>query len=596
MKKIIAFIVGAGMFIFLLSYIYINRYVEETEIINPDVSINDIKCILSIVNEVNSDIQQIPIGYKDGKIYFMKYNVQTEEYDNIIYTLNGTGNEEKSKIEFPEKFCKDNLSILGEKIFFSNGYFNITTGKERILFDNTKYDDCYSVSGNNNFVLFKKNENSKNEYSLYDLENDKTYSFICEENSEDSICNIVYDEAKKEFYAICMDNTLKKVKFKNLEFILEKYCELKNNLNDLKVCESGYTFESKGQLFFTTNKNDNGTFNIEQININNKYLERVDNIGLRAYDKYFREYTLLEKSDDKNNNKLYFARFKYNGFEMLMEVPRIGGKESDLTIHMIDSDNVLVHEEIQDKSTEKIKNVYKVYDLMKYFEESNSEDKTEAWNYDDNVTLNNAFRSINKYEENIENKNKITDDDKDNDIIEDQNNLKEKVNTQDYRENSSSWKKGNESWYYYDDEDELVTGWVHTPKGWYYFFTDGVMQKNTIVCENGEEYYLGDDGLLINTEDNIEKNLEKYYDEDKKIKVGNTENKLNINSEGEEQFKKNEGIEENLEKYYEEDKKTEVGNSENILNINSDGEEQAKIDEEIEENKSQDRAEDNKEK
>lgn len=549
MKRIIAFITGASLLIFLMSFIFINKHAEETEIINPDVSANDIKCILSVVNEINDDMRQIPIGYKDGKIYFMKYNVQTKEYDNTIYTLNGTGNEEKSKIEFPEKFCKDNLSILGEKIFFGNGYFNITTGKERILFDNAKYDDCYPVSGNNNFVLFKKNENSKNEYLLYDLENDKTYSFICEENSTDSICNIVYDEVKQGFYAICMDNTLKKVKFKNLEFRLDKYCELRNNLDDLKVFESGYTFESKGQVFFADSKNDNGTFNMEQLNINNKYLEKIDNISLRSYDKYFREYTLLEKSDGKKNNKLYFARFKYNGFEMLMEVPKIGGKESSLTIHMLDSDNVLVHEEIQDESTGKIKNVYKVYDLMKYFEQSNSEDKTEAWNYNGNATLNNAFRSIDKYEENIENKNKISDnnsqDNEKKDMIETPNNSKDNIDTKDYRENSSSWKKGNESWYYYDNKDKLVTGWVHTPKGWYYFFTDGVMQKNTIVCENGKEYYLGDDGLLINPEDNIEENLEKYYDEDKKTEVGNTENTLNLDSDGEEQFKKNEGIEEN---------------------------------------------------
>lgn len=529
MKKIISGIaVIVICLLFLISIIYVKSMGEETEIINADVSANDIKCILKVESVADESIFQIPIGYRDGRIYFLKYNDKIKQYDGSIYTLNSYGNEEKLKFKLSSDKCKGKLSILGENIFFGNGYMNFQNGKEKILFDDIKYDNCYCVSGNDDFVLFEKNQNNERQYLLYNLEDSKQYKFSCKENDINNISNIVYDEVNKKFYALCMNNTIKIVTFKSSEFVLEDYCELNENHADLKLSEFGYIFESQGQLYFEDNKKDNGQAGIKKFNIHNSYLEKIENISLCSYDNYHREYVLLEKSDMKDSKKLYFSKFQADGFEMIMEVPKSDDEESSLSIHMLDTDNVLIHEEIHDKKTKKIKNIYKVYDLIKYFEQNDSEQKNnEVWNYESQINLNNTFKNINKYDEgNSQNKNvyepniesdvnvKTNDENKNID-----NTAIENINNNDYRENNASWLQSNGNWYYHNDEDKLVTGWVHTPKGWYYFYEDGTMQKNTIVRENGEEYYLGEDGLLVNSQDDIKENVDKYYDEDKNAEI-----------------------------------------------------------------------------
>lgn len=71
----------------------------------------------------------------------------------------------------------------------------------------------------------------------------------------------------------------------------------------------------------------------------------------------------------------------------------------------------------------------------------------------------------------------------------------------DFREHDPSWRQ---EWHYYDENNNKVSGWVKSGDGWYYFDDDGVMQKDAIVLEHGNEFKLGPDGKLIDSSSNTE--------------------------------------------------------------------------------------------
>ena len=232
----------------------------------------------------------------------------------------------------------------------------------------------------------------------------------------------------------------------------------------------------------------------------------------------------MKKSDDKSVNKIYLAKFEKNGFDMLIEIPKIYGEDSKISIHMVDSENVLVKEENYDKENKKIKNRYIVYDLAEYFQDNTNKFKSDSGQ----LTLKNAYKNINDYDSSNKNKLNENEENKNNKEVEQvkstvkDNTAKDNASNitateeKDYRENNSSWKKGNGDWYYYKDNDEKVIGWLKTEKGWYYFYKDGVMQKDAIVCgKNGKEYRLGSDGLLLNPDSNLEYNFTDYQDKSK---------------------------------------------------------------------------------
>ncbi|EHI97937.1 cell wall binding repeat-containing protein [Clostridium sp. DL-VIII] len=54
----------------------------------------------------------------------------------------------------------------------------------------------------------------------------------------------------------------------------------------------------------------------------------------------------------------------------------------------------------------------------------------------------------------------------------------------------SEWVKDNGSYYYYDSDGTMATGWQELDGYWYYFYSDGSMAWDTMV----EGYYVNDDG------------------------------------------------------------------------------------------------------
>lgn len=576
MKKLLALII---LPVVVLSWVcyqgYIKKGNEEIEVLNPDVSINNIKSIFDVEDEINDDYEEIPLGYSDGDIYLIKYDITNKKiFNNNIFVLNKDGITKESGIKLSDDYLNCELSIYGDKIFGRDGYFNWKYGKEYKLFlyendaATTKWD---SVSGNSDYYLCVKNNTENKRYILCNINTNDTYEFECSYNSENDISGIFYDTISKKFYAICRNNVLNQIELDGGSFKLEKYDEIKvsNKDNIAQNNDFKYIYCLEGQSYISFDYKDKlqDSTNINQYDIADKFTEQLSNITLYGYDNLFKEYILIKKSDDTSSNKIYLAKLEKNGFEMLIEIPKGYGEDSTISLHMIDSENILVKEENHDKENKKIKNRYIVYDLAEYFQENTNKSKSDS----DKLTLKNTYKNINEYNdsnykntlnENEEKKNS-QETEQNKSFIKDNSSKVSDDEGKDYRESSSSWRKGNGDWYYYNNKDEKAIGWLKTEKGWYYFYKDGTMQKNAIVRgKNDKEYVLGPDGLLLNPDSDLEYGSSSYQDKSKEAsREENNGNVENTNSKSE-TIEKN--IKENVKKLEEDannSKSIEKGNN-----------------------------------
>jgi len=578
MKRLLSLIILLIIILSCVCYqLYINKGNEEVEILNTDVSINNIKSIIDIEDKINDDKEEIPLGYNGGDIYLIKYDSANKKLDDInIFTLNKDGSTKESGLKLPDDYLNCELGIYGDKIFGKGGYFNWKSGKEYKLLsyeNDIATTNWYSVSGNSDYYLCVKNKSQNKKYILYNINTNDKYEFECSYNSEDVVSGIFYDNISKEFYVICQNNMVKKMELNDGSFALEKYDEIKvskkDNVASNKDFNKSYLYYLDGKANISSDYDDKfqDSININQYDIADKFIEQLDNITLYGYDNFYKEYILIKKSDDKNANKIYLAKLEKNGFEMLIEVPKLYGDDSKISIHMVDSENILVKEEYHDKENKKIKNRYIVYDLAEYFQENTKQLKSDS----DKLTLKNTYKNINEYNDsNYKNKlNKNEENKNPQEVEQNKTTLKDNASNiaatveKDYRELNSSWRKGNGDWYYYKD-DEKVIGWLKTQKGWYYFYKDGVMQKDAIVCgKGGKEYSLGPDGLLLNPDSNLEYNSTEYQDKsEEKSKEGNNSNTKNSNSKS--------GITEKSTKENKNNSKEDANNvKEDINNSNS---------------------------
>ncbi|EHJ02071.1 cell wall binding repeat-containing protein [Clostridium sp. DL-VIII] len=536
---------------------YIKKGHEEVEVLNTDVSINNIKSIIDIKDEIDDAYEEVPLGYNNGNIYLIKYDsINKKLYNNNIFILNKDGSTKECEIKLPDNYSNCELSIYGDKIFGKDGYFNWQSGKEyKLLADENDElsTSWYPVSGNVDYYLCVENSSQSKKYILYNINSNEEYKFECNIDSDDVINGIFYDDISKKFYVICPNNVVKEINFAESNFTLEKYDDMKVNDKDHEVKNEklpnnslNYTYCLEGEAYTGVDYNDKyqDSININQYEIADKFTEQLNNITLYGYDSFYKEYILIKKDDDKSGKKIYLAKLEKKGFDMLIEIPKIYGDDSKISIHMVDSQNVLVKEENYDKENKKIKNRYLVYDLAEYFQDNTNKLK----NDNDKLTLKNAYKNINEYtdsnsknklNENEENKNYQEVEQakptlKDNDSKENDNSKVNSTNTQDndYREHDSSWRKGNGDWYYYKDNDEKAIGWLKTERGWYYFYKDGVMQKDAIVVgKNGKEYKLGHDGLLLNPDSEIDYDYDAGKEKNKKNNDESTKDTHNVKEE-----------------------------------------------------------------
>lgn len=556
MKKVLSFII---LLVVIFSCICYQKYIkkgnEEVEVLNADVSVNNIKNIVDIKDETSDEYEEVPLGYTNGFIYLMKYDSANKKlYDNNIFILNKDGSTKECETKLPNNYLNCELYVYGDKIFGKDGYFNWQSGKEYKLFpdeDEGLFNiSWYPVSGNSDYYLFIKGNLQNKKYILCNINNNDKYEFQCNSNSEDVIEGVFYDDTSKKFYAMCPNNIIKEIYIDGSNFTLEKYDDIKilnkNSIEKNKEFNNKYMYCSGGQVYIGLDYNDKfqDGININQYDIADKFTEQLDNITLYGYDNFYKEYILIKKDDDKSVKKIYLAKLEKNGFDMLIEIPKIYGDESKVSIHMLNSENVLIKEANHDKENKIIKNRYTVYDLAEYFQENTNKLKID----NDKLTLKNTYKNINEYNnytsnnknkfnENEENKN-IKEVGTDNSIAKDNtlkdntskydNNKKSNVTDteeSDYREHDSAWRKGNGEWYYYKDNDEKAIGWLKTEKGWYYFYKDGTMQKDAIVIgENGKEYILGHDGLVINPDSKLN------FDFDRNKENNNNSSNNNINN------------------------------------------------------------------
>jgi len=543
MKKLLGLIILLVVIFSGVCYqVYIRKGNEEVEVLTKDVSINNIKSIIDIEDEINDDLEEVPLGYNNGNAYLIKYDSNNKKLsDNSIFILNKDGSTKECGMKLPKEYSNCDLSIYGDKIFGKDGYFNWKSGKEYKLLsyeNDTDITKWYSISGNSDYYLHVKNNTQNKKYILYNINTNNKYEFECSYNSEDVINGIFYDNISKEFYAICQNNIIKEVELNGGSFALEKYDEMKvsnkNNFESNKYitnnyCNYIYCLDGQANISFDYNDKFQDSININQYDIADKFTEQLDNITLYGYDSFYKEYILIKKSDDKNANKIYLAKLEKNGFDMIIEIPRIYSEDSRISIHMVDSENILVKEEFHDNENKKNKNRYIVYNLAEYFQENTNKLKSDS----DKLILKNTYKSINEYNDfNYKNKLNENEENKNTQEIEKTKlTLKDNASNsvvreeKDYREHDSSWRKGNGEWYYYKDNDEKAIGWLKTGKGWYYFYKDGVMQKDVIVCgKKGKEYRLGPDGLLLNPDSNLEYNSTDYQDKSKERNNSNVEN------------------------------------------------------------------------
>ncbi|WP_160689447.1 cell wall-binding protein [Clostridium sp. C2-6-12] len=545
MKKLFGLIILLASIFSWVSYQgYMKKGNEEIEVLNPDVSINNIKSIVDIEDEINDSYEEMPLGYSDGNIYIIKYDQTNKKVvDNNIFILGNDGSNKESGKRLPDDYLNCELSICGDMIFGNDGYFNWKSEKEYklVLYEKgTEITKWFSVSGNSDYYLCVRDNSENKKYTLCNVNTNDTYEFQCTYDSESVINGIFYDTISNKFYVTSKNNVVNQIKLDGDNFSLEKYDEIKASNNDNIEQNNDYinnylkyTYCLEGEAYISHDYKD--SININQYNIADKLTEQLNNITLYGYDNLYKEYILIKKSDDKSSNKIYLAKLEKNGFEMLIEIPKLYGDDSKISIHMVDSENILVKEEYHDKENKKFKNRYIVYDLAEYFQ-----DKTNKLTSDsDKLTLKNTYKNINEYNDSNyknklnedEEKKKLQEEEQNKSTIKDNSSKVSADEGKDYRESSTSWRKGNGDWFYYKGENEKAIGWLKTEKGWYYFYTDGTMQKNAIVRWKDKEYVLGPDGLVLNPDSDLEYGSSGYKDKSKEeSKTKNNGNVENTNS------------------------------------------------------------------
>lgn len=531
MKKVISIIL---LFIIMISgiiyLVILKTGKEEFEILNNDVSVNNVKSILNIENETEENINEIPLGYKDGKIYLLKYNFEQSAYERDIYTLNEDGSTEKTEIQLPEYYTKKNISLYGEKIFAGNRCFNWNTGEDISLFSSNESEDilCKPVSGNRDYFLFIKNYSQQKEYTLYDIESRKYYDYI-DNGENDNIQNVFYDKSDSKFYSLNSNYEIRRINLGNNQFTTENYDEIKSIDKSEEDEEINYVFCNNGKIYIgqgfkegldTFNNQENTEFNVSSYSISDKENEKINKINICEYDAYYNDCIIIKTNDEENNNRFYFSKFKNSGPDIIMELYKEYGNESYLSINIIESGNILIKETYYDKEKKKIRNKYSVYDLKEYFNDNEyvlNDDGVWSEKDQSDATLKYTIKNINdSQQDNTQDSDQNVKNEAEK-IISETNNISDNSaivsnnREDDFREHDPSWRKGEVQWYYYDENNNKVTGWVKSGDGWYYFDKDGVMQKNAIVIENGQEFNLDENGKLVIDEntDILEKSVGK---------------------------------------------------------------------------------------
>lgn len=538
---------------------------EEFEVLNKDVSLNNIKSVMEVELEENENLSEIPLGYKEGKIYILKYTYEDMQnkigkYDKTIYKIDENGLLTESEMNIPEEYCTSNdLNIYGNYIFCGGSYYDWTTGEKTIVFSEENGYDVYPVSGNKEYFLYKKSEEGESKYYLVNIKSKDTYEYRISNEYEDAIKDVFFDKDTSEFYGITNNDHIVKLNLNDSSFSTEIYDnEVKLDYSNEYVNNSvgdRYICSDKGQIYIGSSKlkksgeSIDDTFNISRYYLRDKYLEDIDSINVCGYDKYNSDCLLVKKKDD-SSEKICFAKFKNNNMDILMEVPKKYGDSSSVAIKMSDDANLLVSETYYDTSNKKIDNRYAVYDLKEYFNDNEyvlNNDGTWTGKDDDTINLNNVYKNIDDSQrgnkenssdkaenvsipvksdlnEDIEIRNKVINDGEDK--------KSEKSNeSDDFIEHDSSWRNGNGDWYYVGDNDRKVTsGWIKNNGKWYYFDENGVMQKNAIVLQDGCEFTLDENGVLVDSDNNSEQYLKDKSKSDSNDKKNDIDNR-NYNEE-----------------------------------------------------------------
>lgn len=516
---------------------------EEYEVLNKDVSLNNIKSVMEVELEENENVTEIPLGYKDDKIYILKYtydDIQNKigKYDKTIYKIDENGLVTDDEINIPEEYCTSNeLNIYGNYIFCGGSYYDWTTGEKTIVFSDQSEYEVSSVSGNKDYFLYEKKDNQEIEYYLVNIKSKDIYEFKVLNGSDDRIKEIFFDKDSSEFYAINYGDYMVKLNLAENSFSTEIYDnEVKFNYSNDEIDKEGmgyrYIYSDKGKVYFCSSKlensdaNINEEFNIKSYYIKDKYVEDIDSISVCGYDKYNSDCLLVKKKDD-TSGKTYFAKFKNNNMDILMEIPNEYEGENSTELRMSDDANLLVSETYNDSANKKVENKYAVYNLKEYFNDNEyvlNNDGTWTGKDDDIINLQNTYKNIDDSQR--ENKEVITKRTEDahkedsSEIIETKNKSPEGNNNEksekaaepdDYREHDPSWKQGNGDWYYFNNNNQKVTsGWIYNNGKWYYFDENGVMQKNALVLEHGYEFTLDENGVLLDSD-----NVNQQYLKDK---------------------------------------------------------------------------------
>lgn len=538
---------------------------EEFEVLNKDVSLNNIKSVMEVELEENENLREILLGYKEGKVYILKYTYEDMQnkigkYDKTIYKIDENGLLTESEMNIPEEYCTSNdLNIYGNYIFCGGSYYDWTTGEKTIIFSEENGYDAYPVSGNKEYFLYKKSEQGESKYYLVNIKSKDTYEYRISNEYEDAIKDVFFDKDTSEFYGITNNDHIVKLNLNDSSFSTEIYDnEVKLDYSNEYVNNSvgdRYICSDKGQIYIGSSKlkksgeSIDDKFNISRYYLRDKYLEDIDSINVCGYDKYNSDCLLVKKKDD-SSEKICFAKFKNNNMDILMEVPKKYGDYSSLAIKMSDDANLLVSETYYDTSNKKIDNRYAVYDLKEYFNDNEyvlNNDGTWTGKDDDTINLNNVYKNIDDSQrgnkenssdkaenvsipvksdlnEDIEIRNKVINDGEDK--------KSEKSNeSDDFIEHDSSWRNGNGDWYYVGDNDRKVTsGWIKNNGKWYYFDENGVMQKNAIVLQDGCEFTLDENGVLVDSDNNSEQYLKDKSKSDSKDKKNDIDNR-NYNEE-----------------------------------------------------------------
>ena len=74
------------------------------------------------------------------------------------------------------------------------------------------------------------------------------------------------------------------------------------------------------------------------------------------------------------------------------------------------------------------------------------------------------------------------------------------------------WLEIKNRWYAFDGSGKMITGWFESKKKWYYLNpADGAMLSGQWIKYKGDDYYLGDDGVMVTNCYVQSKDKSKYY-------------------------------------------------------------------------------------